>query len=313
MSEQRLRLNGITCQSCHKIINRVALANNAKVNSIDQQSGEVVIDCDQKDLISIKEQLASKGFGEKKDGEVGDGRGDPARVVKYISGVLSGQSEFRIESKLMNYSIISMIALIILNAVFYSQFISKNVQNAAAYLPLILVGILICVATVFSYQHMKYYRKTISCMNGMMAGMTIGMISGYLFGALVGATNGMFIGSVLGIAIGIYLGVGLGRCCGVMGAMEGAMAGLMAGVMGAMTSVMLIRDNLVLFLYILFGVCSFILGGLSYMMYRESGPAAEEEQTRETRLLEVLLPNILLSLLLVGIMIWGPKGIVVYP
>src|SRR3989338_235507 len=101
--------------------------------------------------------------------------------------------------------------------------------------------------------HIKSYRHTFSCSMGMMAGMTIGMMSGFLLGAIIGATNGMFMGSVYGMFTGMFIGAWITRCCGIMSVMEGLMAGLMGGIMGAMTTVMMLNDNLVLFMTLLFG------------------------------------------------------------
>lgn len=157
---------------------------------------------------------------------------------------------------------------------------------------------------------MMCYRKEISCTNGMMVGMTIGMIAGFMCGAIIGATNGMFFGAVVGVIIGMILGCNVGRCCGIMGALEGLMAGLMAGTMGAMLSVMLINDNLIAFMYFLFGCSAIILGGLSYMMYRESGPISNDQLG--INFTGFLLASLLLTVVLVAIMFFGPKGSIIY-
>src|SRR3989344_5397138 len=86
--------------------------------------------------------------------------------------------------------------------------------------------------------------KEFPCMSGMMIGMTLGMIAGFLSGFFLSSTNGMFYGSVFGMAVGIFLGVLNGKCCGIMGVMEGMTAGFMGGLMGAMTSIMMLNDNL---------------------------------------------------------------------
>ena len=245
MKEYKLELTGMTCDSCSKLIKRVAEQNNAVVTALDFQKQCVTLSCEEEKLATIKQQLVEKGYPEKGSG--GNVRGDPRRVKRYISAILAGESQLSVETKLFNYAIGSTAALIFFGGVGYAT-ILKSLPNAVAYIPLLILTIIGAVAAVYSYQHLNCYRKTISCMNGMMIGMTMGMITGFMVGALIGATNGIFIGSTAGIIVGMALGGDIGRCCGIMGAMEGIMAGLMAGIMGAMTSIMMLRDNLILFL-----------------------------------------------------------------
>ncbi|MEW6036613.1 MAG: heavy-metal-associated domain-containing protein [Candidatus Micrarchaeota archaeon] len=308
MNDYTLRLNGMTCGSCEKLIERVAEQNGAKVKEIDAKSGVVALSCEEGTLETLRRQLAEKGFNEKA-GDAGQ-RGDPARVKTYLSSIIAGEPHVEVESKLVNYALGSTAALVVLGGLGYAAAL-PSVSSLGAYMPLLALAILTSVMTVFSYLHMSSYGKGISCNNGMMVGMTMGMISGFMVGALIGATNGMFIGSTVGMAAGIALGGNLGRCCGVMGTMEGVMAGLMAGIMGAMTSVMMLRENLVLFLYILFGICAFVLGGLSYMMYRESGAAPKEAFS--TRFAGFAATCAAFAIALSLMMVYGPKGILVYP
>ncbi|MBI5046256.1 hypothetical protein HZC07_00805 [Candidatus Micrarchaeota archaeon] len=309
MKETKIELNGMSCASCERLIRRVAEKNSIAVNSLDVKTGEVVVFCESEKLEPFKKQLADKGFTEKAS-DPNFSRGDPKRVKKYISSILAADSEVETESRLFNYSIASTAILFVIGGLVYSYLIAPTFQNAAAYLPLFILAVLSSVITVFSYYHMLSYRKNLSCMNGMMIGMTLGMISGFLVGGIIGATNGMFVGSVAGIFVGAVFGVNVGKCCGIMGALEGLMAALMAGVMGAMTSVMLIRDNLVLFLYILFGISSVILGGLSYMMYRES--EGEPTQTK-VNFGDFLIEAILLAGFIIAIVLYGPRGTLIYP
>jgi hypothetical protein len=120
----------------------------------------------------------------------------------------------------------------------------------------------------------------------------------------------MFVGSVAGVVFGVILGFTLGKMCGIMGAMEGLMAGLMSGIMGAMTSVMMLNDNLVAFLYFSFGICLVVMGGLSYMMYREIG--FSEKNELKTNFIEFAIVCILISSVIVGLMFYGPKRPLVY-
>ncbi|MEW6721759.1 MAG: hypothetical protein AB1324_00700 [Candidatus Micrarchaeota archaeon] len=306
--DYRLDLNGMTCGSCERLIQRVAEQNGGTVREVDANSGVVTLACDETALGKIKSELASKGFPERRAGE--GQRGDPARVGKYVASIIAGEAHVETEGRLLNYALGSAASLVLLFGAVYAAF-QAIIPSAFAYLPLIALAIASSVLSVFSYSHMKAYSRSISCSNGMMVGMTMGMISGFLVGALVGAANGMFIGSLAGMAAGIALGGNLGRCCGIMGALEGVMAGLMAGIMGAMTSVMMLGDNLVLFLYILFGVCAFVLGGLSYMMFREAGAAPADAQ--KARFAEFAGASAAFAIALSLVMVYGPKGPFVYP
>jgi len=236
------------------------------------------------------------------------GRGDVKGPVRYLSDILAGKRHVEIESRLLNYSLGTTTALTGAGVVAYAVLLQG--MQLSVDLSLIFLAIICSVTTLFAYHHVMHYGKNMSCANGMMAGMTLGMISGFMAGALIGATNGMFIGSVGGMMIGISLGGNLGRCTGVMGAMEGIMAGIMAGIMGAMTSVMMINDNLVAFLFLLFGICTFVLGGLSYMMYREAGITPLAKPVGFGRFLAI---SMVFSIALVVLMVYGPKGPITYP
>ncbi|MDO8339816.1 MAG: hypothetical protein Q7T16_04120 [Candidatus Burarchaeum sp.] len=305
--EFRLELNGVSCGACEKIIERVAEKNDVSIVRIDANAGVITVKCEEGRLGALKKGLAEKGFGEK---GTGTARGDPAKVLGYISAVLAGEKHVGVESKLLNYALASAVIIVLLTLA--GQFLLfGGVANSMAYAPLFLLVIGTSVLAVFSYQHMLCFCRNLSCSNGMMAGMTLGMMAGFMAGALVGATNGMFMGSLVGMAVGIALGANVGRFCGVMGAMEGIMAGLMAGTMGAMLSVMMVSNNLLLFLYILFGICAFLLGGLSYMMYREAG-SAEVSELRIS-LLRFAGMSSGLAFALIFIMLYGPKSGIIYP
>ena len=148
--------------------------------------------------------------------------------------------------------------------------------------------------------------KQFPCMTGMMIGMTIGMVSGFLAGFYIGSTNGMFWGSVFGMSVGIFLGYFNGRCCGIMGIMEGLMAGFMGGLMGAMTAIMMYNDNLKLAGVIIFVICSVILLGLNYMLYKET--KFEERIHYEDQFITIVL-SFLLTVLSIWFMVFGPKGV----
>ncbi len=315
MTEYKLELSGMSCGACERIIERLAEKNGAKVKEIDGNTGRVVVEIpgaakgeEGTDINEFKAQLAEKGFFEKGSGA--GQRGDFSRVAKYLSAVISGEENVAIESRLLNYGLGTGAGLIILSAVVYALFL-RGTANGFAYLPIMLLAAVASVSTVFSFFHCACYRKFMGCTNGMMVGMTMGMVPGLMAGAILGATNGMFVGSVTGMLFGMGLGYKLGKCCGVMGAMEGLMAGLMAGTMGAMLSVMMLRDNLMAFLFLLFASGAVILFGLSYMLYREQGAAPA--QGWSANFPKFFFYALLLFILFMSMAFLGPKSTLVYP
>ena len=302
--EQNLRLEGLSCEACEKVIRKVAEKNNARLKSIDRSTGTVNLELDSNNLETIKSELTIRGFPEKGKGS----RGEMKRVWRYIKLILSGDKETAVESKLLNYGLGSLIVLIVIGA-FASTTLFGSSGKLWQYMPLVYLTMFTSIMTIVSYEHMLSYRKNLSCTNGMMVGMTSGMSAGFLFGALIGATNGMFVGSVAGMSAGMFIGAKLGKNSGVMGGLEGLMAGGMAGTMGAMISVMMINDHLIDFLHILFVSYAVIMGGLSYMMYREDGPAEHSD----TVFLKVLYGAALLFLATLFIMVFGPKSPPIYP
>ncbi|MBI5553459.1 MAG: hypothetical protein HY917_01840 [Candidatus Diapherotrites archaeon] len=299
----RLEFTGMTCGSCERIMERIAERNGARVNEIDADSGLVSLTCAPEKLSPILEEFARNGF--RKKGSVEEPRGNPRRVLDYLGALVSAAEHVQAESILFNYSLAGLMASTLALLVSYFLFFN-GVPDVLAYFPFWVLAVLTSVSSVYSYYNAKCYSNGISCTNGMMVGMIMGMIPGFMAGAIAGATNGMFVGSLAGMALGIILGVKAGKTCGIMGAMEGAMAGLMAGIMGAMTSVMMLNDHLVAFLFILFALCGALLLGMSYLLHREEG---QRDQTHvSVGLPRFALLCVGLSLLLVVLMVYGPKG-----
>ncbi len=303
LTEYSLRLSGMTCGACEKVIERVATHGGAAIRQIDANRGLVELACPEGSIGAIRQQLAEKGFRELQEDDLE--RGNVRRFLSYCKAVLAGEKHVMIENRLLNYALGSGVLLGIAGAISYGPFLAAFGTPAAA-ASLIAFVVLTAVMSVYSLFHMETYRKGMSCQNGMMVGMTSGMASGYMVGAVIGATNGMFVGSVAGTAIGIAIGLGLGRYSGIMGAMEGIMAGLMAGTMGAMTAVMLLNDNLLAFLYILSGLCMVMVGGLSYMMFREAGPAPSAASRAGFGRFAGL--SAALSAMMAVIMLFGPRA-----
>jgi hypothetical protein len=231
-------------------------------------------------------------------------------MLAYIGSVVAGETHVEVESRLLNYALGTTALLCIVAAVFLYGPMLEAYGNPLPAASLLFFVIAAAVMSVYSVSHMDTYRKGMTCSNGMMVGMTTGMVSGYMVGAVIGATNGMFVGSVTGTAVGIFIGLALGKHSGVMGAMEGVMAGLMAGTMGAMTTVMMINDNLLAFLYILAGICLAITGMLSYMMFREAGPAPRHGF--RGGFARFLIDTGALCAVMTFIILYGPKGGLVF-
>ncbi len=302
MTDITLALDGMRCTSCEKLIMRAAESQQVQVTHINIPDGLLTFSCNEEKLEAFKAALREKGFTEKtadaRNGELE--RGSYARVYSFALNIIGGRKEFAYEAALFNTSLLALLMLSIgIGALFFLNIVPRP------YLPLALLSVVGSVALTYTYTHATSYRGAMSCMNGMMSGMTLGMIGGFLAGLLIGATNGMFIGSIAGMLVGIKLGLGSGRLCGVMGAMEGIMGGFMAGIMGAMTSVMMLNDNMLLFIYISFGIGVVILGGLSYMFYREGGVVA---QPRTVRTDVFVMAALQLALFLILVMLYAPKG-----
>jgi hypothetical protein len=307
----------MACGSCEKVIERTANRHGAKVMGISPATGLLVVECDDVNLSGLMKELSERGFPESQgvNGEGGmgagreDERGNPARVIEYMAQVLAAAPGVEVEAGILRHSLATMVVFMAGAALFFAAGFGPALK-VPEHMPIILLGFACSIMTVASYRHMSAYRKSMTCANGMMVGMTSGMVCGFLVGALIGATNGMFIGSVAGVAAGMAVGLMLGRYSGVMGAMEGLMSGLMSGTMGAMLSVMMVNDNLMMFIYALFGVSLIIIGGLSYMMHREAGPAPEKAGGTFAAF---AFWSLALGITLAAMMLFGPKGPITYP
>lgn len=206
-----------------------------------------------------------------------------------------------LEGTLFNSIIYSLITSFLILGGLY---ITSPNKFSSDYIFYLLFVVLIYALIMPGIRQVRSY-KEFACMSGMMIGMTFGMISGFFVGFVIGATNGMFMGSVIGMSVGIFIGIWMGLCCGVMGYLEGVMAGFMGGLMGAMTSVMLLNDNLKIMTVIIFLICSMILFGLNYMIYKETRQM--ERQKIEGQKIVVFL-TALFILITFFVMVYGPRS-----
>ncbi len=216
-------------------------------------------------------------------------------------------NDFALERNILYISLLSTAALLLLFAVAFFTFFGGSDQflsNKGIYLIYIILAV---TSNGSAILHFRSYKGDVSCTDGMMIGMTFGMMAGFMVGAAVGATNGMFVGSVVAVTVGIIAGMLTGKCCGVMGIMEGMMAGLMGGLMGPMTSVMMISDNLLVFMPYLFAVCLMILFGLTYMNY--SGSVRQNhKEIRNPSLAQFFVVSFVVCAVIAIIMAYGPRS-----
>lgn len=88
--------------------------------------------------------------------------------------------------------------------------------------------------------------------------------------------------------------------------MEGLMAGFMGGLMGAMTSVMLLNDNLKIASVAIFLISSWIIFSLDYMIYKEM--KENERELVEDHMLTILF-SIILTAITTWLIVFGPRSV----
>ena len=305
-----LTLHGMHCDSCGKIIERtVTKYTGARIEEFDMINNRIILVSSSGQLETIREELLSKGYQTLLPGEEaqeGFEAGSLRRGIDFLKSVYHGADGFETENQLVKFSSDAFFMILAAQAVLYILVFSRIPGFLNAYWSVTILTAISVVALLFAYFHATAFRKSTSCMCGMMTGMTFGMAGGFLIGAFAGATNGMFVGSMVGMVIGIGFGYYTGRACGVMGVMEGIMGGLMAGTMGAMISVMMVFDNLVPFLFILTGIEAVILLAFSYMLYKEYGNLTSEMVKVSGK--DFILMAMAFDLALTVIFVYGPKA-----
>jgi len=296
MKTEKIEIDGMTCESCERLITKAVAAAGGKVQQISASKGTAIIEY-------------SEGEREKMDGAIesaGYSISGPvlqvaleSQLATFASDFLAGKPVTKPMRDCFTYSVISFIVL--LAAVFL-------LFSSDKYFLYFVYAVISAVAIAGGVALANAYKQHISCMEGMMLGMTIGMSAGFLFGAIIGATNGMFVGSMFGMLIGIVLGVCTGKSCGIMGAMEGLMAGVMGGTMGAMLTVMMQYDHLAEFLPIFVLANLLTLAGLKYMLYYYPGRRGTSKQVSAITLSGLAL---LLAVLTIAVILYAPRAGVV--
>jgi hypothetical protein len=210
----------------------------------------------------------------------------------------------RVEGELIKTILYSLLTSFVLLGILYFfklQYVENFIPKYGFFLFFAVLSYALIIPAI---RQVRAYREFV-CMTGMMIGMTIGMIAGFLAGFFLASTNGMFYGSVFGMSVGIILGVWNGKSCGVMGVMEGMTAGFMGGLMGAMTSIMMINDNLKAAGVVVFLISAVILLGLNYMIYFEM--KSSERQKKEDQFFTVII-SFMLTIITTWLMVFGPRS-----
>ncbi len=220
---------------------------------------------------------------------------------------LEKKEKFDHEWKIVKYSLSIFIILSLVEIVLYFLFL-KNIPYFLEKYPWWFFYLNISIATLATaVWHYLSYKAKVTCMLGMMIGMTMGMQTGMMLGAVFGATNGLFLGAVIGLITGVSVGIFTGKCCGIMGILQGMMAGLMGGVMGPMVTLMLFADHILWFMPLYMLVNVLILLGFSYMIFEEM-VENKEVQKVPISFTKLLLCTILITVILIGLMVYGIKS-----
>ncbi len=222
-------------------------------------------------------------------------------IIKFVRELKEG----RVEGEITKTIFVSLATSLIIFAVVY-YFRLRSIEGFFDKYGFYLFFSFLSYAVIIPSVRQVRSFKEFPCMTGMMIGMTIGMISGFLSGFYIGATNGMFWGSVFGMSVGILFGTWNGKCCGAMGFMEGIMAGFMGGLMGAMTAIMMFNDNLKAAGVIVFAVCSVIIFGLNFMIYKET---REFERKHKDSTLFTIIWSFILTTATIWLMALGPRSV----
>ncbi len=299
----QLPIQNVSCDACAKVIGRVLKRfDQATFVSVSPDAQTLTITCQEDDLGSIKEKLREYNY-------LNEEESTRPHFSYTVQRIIQNHPSFQAENELLTRTIILFGVLFVTLGAMYFFWFPQNALFIQLWpiLALIPVGIAINAGALL---HVRQLCHHFTCTNGMMTGMIIGMISGFMSGALIGATNGMFVGSLTGMTVGMGASAYAVRKTGIMGILEGLMAGLMAGTMGAMLSVMMMTDNLILFLYILFVACTLILGGMSYFMLKEIGPIHDER--KEIALFPLALISVLVLMVVVTLVFFGPKSAIAF-
>jgi cation transport ATPase len=297
MKTEKIEIDGMTCESCERLITKSVAAAGGKIQKISASEGFAIIECTEGGREKMEKAIEAAGYS------IGVSASQvpfERQLSAFITDFLASKPAAKPVRDCFTYSVISFI---LLAAALFLLF------GSSKYFIYFIYAAISAVAIAGGVALASACKRHITCMEGMMLGMTIGMSAGFLFGAIIGASNGMFIGSMFGMLIGMALGAFTGKYCGIMGAMEGLMAGVMGGTMGAMLAVMMQFDNLALFMPIFVLANLLVLAGLKYMLYYYPGRRGTAKQVSAIALFGLAL---LLTALTVAVALYAPRtGVVI--
>ncbi|MEK6968402.1 MAG: heavy-metal-associated domain-containing protein [Nanoarchaeota archaeon] len=295
----------IECDSCTKIIER-SLKLLQGINGYLFRKDHVEIDYDPSLLKeeTLIDSITKKGY---------KASNYPLTRLSYkkrFADFFKNKKKYAVERKMLAISLVSFLTIIFLEAAIYVFFFSKQAGFLARNWQWFIYLDISIVTIAAALWHLKAYKGAITSMTGMMLGMTLGMQAGFMVGAVIGATNGMFVGSTVGMLAGIILGVVAGKESGIMGALQGMMSGLMGGTMGAMITVMMLTDNVFVFMPLFMLVNVAILWGMSYMVYEEM---VEDKKVKIAPAdFTTFFSFVFVAIFILGVvMVYGPKSLLV--
>ena len=286
----------IECESCVRVIQEVV--EKLPIEDYSFSKDTVVIDYDAKKITpdSILVAIRATGF------RAGTSPFPRRTFSERFRDFTSNKKKYYQEYKILKYSLVSLIFVVILQVLLY--FMLSSFSNYGWW---IFYANISAISIIAAVMHIKSYRYTVTHMVGMMIGMTFGMQTGMMIGTIIGATNGMFIGSMTGMLLGVLVGGYNGKCCGVMGVMEGMMSGVMGGTMGGMLGVMMNVDHIMWFMPIFTLINIAILIGLSYMLFEEAIENNNTVVRIDLSFMKFFFISLIAVVLLSLLIIYGPK------
>jgi len=292
MKTEKIEIDGMTCESCEKLITKSVTAAGGKVQHISASKGFAVIEYSEGEREKMEKAIESAGYS--LGGSVVQVPLEH-QLSSFMKDFIAGKPA---TAQVRRCFAASVASFAVLAVTIFLLFLANQ------YFIYFIYAAISAVAVAGGVALADAYKQHLSCMEGMMVGMTIGMSSGFLFGAIIGATNGMFIGSVFGMAVSIVLGLYSGKACGIMGAMEGIMAGIMGSTMGAMLTVMMQYDHLAEFMPIFVLANLLVLAGFKYMLYYYPGRRGAAKPVSTIGLFGLAF---LLTALTIAVAIYAPR------
>jgi copper chaperone CopZ len=304
MTETKIYVPDIECESCSKLISR-KFKDNKEVHSVKVNEDSVDIKHD--DALKPETMIKTiKSIGFRASLQPFDRKNLNERLRDFNEN----KKKYTIELASLRYSLYIFLILTLLESVAYFGFFRYFPGFVSNYV-IWLFYINLSIATIGSaVWHYLAYKVRVTCMTGMMIGMTIGMQTGMMIGSVIGAVNGFFVGAMTGMILGVVAGALTGKCCGIMGILQGMMAGMMGGTMGPMISIMMFSDNLLLFMPFYIAINVFILWGFSYMVLEEMGEGKNAEK-KPIDFMTFASVCIIITFALVMIMLYGPKSFLI--